>query len=178
MEPYLAGLFLEFHIGRDGVPVLFSCVCGAGSQVAILLVCGAVGLGPGIRIGVFVIHAHGRFNVLDARCVGVEAKLRCSGEALVEHCHFAIVAHGCDNHVGIIHILGVGYYGELVLLGICGYQGVAAVKEAPVVAERLIGPVTAEGGASLEAGVSKPAFLVFLLEPYVKDFLAVSALYA
>ena len=116
MEPHFSFLFLEFHIGRDGVVVGPPRIQGGCVQVAAVLEGDALRLvsGPGVRV--LVIGAHRRFRVLDAGGVGVHAQLGRRGQPLVQGALLPIPVNHDEDGVGVIDILRIAYHGKLVFL--------------------------------------------------------------
>ena len=178
VEPHFSFLFLELHIGRDGVVVGPPAIEGGGVQVAAVLEGDALRLvsGPGVRV--LVIGAHRRFRVLDAGGVGIHAQLGRRGQPLVQGTLLPIPVKYDENRIGVVDILRVAYHRHLVLLSIGRYQRIPAPEEAPAVPEVLVIGLGSKGGASFDAGIAEPALLVFLLQGHVQHFLAGAVLQA
>ena len=75
------------------------------------------------------------------------------------------------DDIRIIHILPIGNHCQLILLRISRHKSISAPEQSAVILERIETVLSANRGATLEAHIAEPSFLVFLFEADVQHFL-------
>ena len=81
-----------------------------------------------------------------------------------------IVGDDYDD-IRIIHILPIGNHCQLILLRISRHKRISAPEQSTVILERIVTVLPANRGATLDAHVAEPAFLVFLFEADIQHLL-------
>ena len=82
VEPYLTRFLLQFHIGSQGIGIIFSAFPAGGSQIPVIQKSDPVGFEAGVRVCIFEIDPDGRFYTLDTSGICIEADLCRGGKAL------------------------------------------------------------------------------------------------
>ena len=75
------------------------------------------------------------------------------------------------DDIRIIHILPIGNHCHLILLRISRHKSISAPEQSTVILERIVTVLPANRGATLDAHIAEPSFLVFLFEADVQHFL-------